>query len=182
MRIRLNDDEIEVAERIAAARMTDDTRRRSPDRPTARNPAAQRRGAVGEVAAARFLRGAGFEVQKGYELDEETESDLTVNGNRLEVMTAQILHRERTGFCVPPNKLWAARRRGAIGYLFVGTGPEEYPSEVEIQAAAMVDDIDADPARMTYVSNPNYAVENFVVRPELLLDPEDLIEQLRGLV
>lgn len=180
MEISLSDEEVKFAETMAQARLTEQGRRQSPDRPTSRNPNAQRRGAVGEIAAASFLEKSGCTVVTGYEEDRVGDSDLTVDGIRVEVMTAQRAHREKTGFCVPPNKLWAARQRGAIGYLFVGTGPETSPRKAVIQGGVILQNVDADPARETFVSRPENAVNNHVIREEHLLSAEEFVDYLRG--
>lgn len=179
--VTLTDEELAAAEKIAAARLSDPNRRLSPDRPTARNTVSQRRGAVGEIAATKFLRENGFEVEPGFETDNPAESDLAVGGNRIEVMTAQIAHRDKTGFCVPPNKLRAARSRRAVGYLFVGTGPEEHPRTVVVQGAVRLERVDADPCRDTWVSSPKWSVTNFVVRDEDLYSPREFVDLLREL-
>lgn len=173
MRVELTDEELQHAESLAEARLHEPSRRRSPDRPTARNIESQRRGAVGEIAAARLLREQGFEVVAGFERDAEDECDLKANGLGLEVMTARIAHRHKTGFCVPPNKLWAAQRRRAIGYIFMGTGPESHPRVVEAQRGVLLEHVDLDPVQSTFVNNPNSPVDNYVVRPENLIPPED---------
>lgn len=169
-----------MAELLANERMGDPARRQSPDRPTSRNLIAQRRGAIGELVAARYLRDNGFQVEAGFESDHRSQSDLTADGHRIEVMTAQISHRERTGFCVPPNKLWAARQRQAVGYLFVGTGSEESPQGATVQGGVRIEHVDADDPRDTYVNNPAYAVNNYVIRGEDMVQPAEFLELLRG--
>ena len=181
VRVRLTESELAAAETVAVARLQDDQRRHSPDRRTARNPVSQRRGAVGEIAATKFLRANGFEVEPGFESDNPAESDLAVSGHRVEVMTAQVAHRQKTGFCVPPNKLWAARQRGAVGYLFVGTGPEERPQDVVVQGAVRLENVDADPPRETWVSSPRSSAINHVVRDEDICSPHEFVELLRQL-
>lgn len=93
-------------------------------------------------------------------------------------MTAQIEHRVVTGFCVPPNKLAAARKRNAWGYLFVGTGREVPCDRVLIQAAIQLVHVDADPPRHTSVSPTSPSVLNHVMRKEHLLDPSLLLKSL----
>lgn len=179
MRIELTDDEIAAAEVLANARRNEAARRHSPDRPTSKGLVSQRRGAIGELVAAKYLRQGGLSVEAGFEEDLRGHSDLTAGGCRIEVMTAQIAHRAKTGFCVPPNKLWAARQREAMGYLFVGTGPEDHPRGAWIQGGVRLENVDADPPRDTFVSNPKYAVQNHVIRESDMLQPAEFLELLR---
>lgn len=175
--VTISEFELAEAKELARARLEESSRRRSPDRPTARNTPAQIRGAVGEIAAARWLQDEGCEVDRGFEADAD-EPDIRANGAGLEVMTAQISHREVTGFCVPPNKLWAARQRRAAGYLFVGTDDSAEPTTVWVQAFARVDDVDLDEPRHTSVRPGSFSVLNHVVRPELLMTPAELVRVL----
>lgn len=127
---------LEKAKHLAAARMNEPSRRLSPDRPSARNLASQIRGAVGELIVAEWLRSHNFELSEGFIDDKIHKSDIVVNGLSIEVMTAKIEDRIKTGFCVPPNKLNAARRRGAWGYIFVGTNSDSPPQKVLLQSVA----------------------------------------------
>ena len=167
------------ATRLAEARLNDPGRRLSPDRKSARNMQSQIRGALGELVATMWLESCGFEHDRGFENDSMAASDLTVNGVSIEVMTAKIGDRLKTGFCVPPNKLAAARSRGAWGYLFIGTDDLAPPRRLLVQGAVRIDDVDSMPPRMTYVNNPAYSVLNHVVEDHLLLKPERLVEALR---
>lgn len=167
------------AMRLAEARLTEPGRRLSPDRPTARNVAAQLRGALGELGAVGWLRGLDFPVECGFESDDVRRTDVNVGGVRLEIMTAQIAHREITGFCVPPNKLQAARLRRAWGYLFLGTGPENPCERVCVQAAIEIARVDALPPRFTRVSAYSLQVLNHVMRTEDLLSAPQFVDQLR---
>ncbi len=175
--IRLNDSEMEQARGLAHARATEAERRRSPDRPTSANAPAQLRGAVGEAAAAKWAEGEGYAVERGFEADED-EPDLRISGVGFEVMTAQVRHREVTGFCVPPNKLWAHKQRGVRGYVFVGTGSEQAPQEVEIQALCRIEDVDVEPARPTSVRPGGKPVDNYVIPDDRLLAPDQLKDLL----
>lgn len=177
--IQVDADDIAHAHRLAEARMADPSRRLSPDRPTARNMNAQIRGALGELAAVKWLRANGMQPGAGFEADSMHSSDLQVGDVRLEIMTAQIAHREITGFCVPPNKLAAARKRSAWGYLFVGTGREVPCEQLLIQAAVALAYVDADSPRHTAVSPSSPSVLNHVMRAEHLLQPEALLRVLR---
>lgn len=179
VRVVLSDEDMELADRLAFARLHEASRRQSPDRPTARNPKAQFRGAAGEIACRKWLEGEGFILEGGFLEDRASDADLVVSGVSIEVMTAQVAHRAITGFCVPPNKLAAARRRNAWGYLFAGTGGEDRPNVVEIQGGVRSHDVDLDPARETRVSERSPSVLNFVVRPESLLLPGDVVVALR---
>lgn len=160
---------------LAEARLTG--RQHSPTRPNASSLASQYRGAAGEVAAARWLVDEGFAVNRGFKHD-NGQPDLEVNGWGIEVMSAQVSHREATGFCVPPNKLWAARQRDALGYLFVGLPPEEYSPRVWIQAFTYTGQVDADPVTNTSASPGGTAIPNHVVRSEHLYSPEHLLDTL----
>lgn len=172
--IELTDAELQQAHELAAARLNDSERRRSPDRPTSRNPTAQVRGACGEIAAAKWLRAEGFEVREGFLVDED-DPDLTADGIGLEVMTAQVAHREITGVCVPPNKLWAARQRGAAAYVFVGTGGEAEPRRVYIQHLCRLEDVDRENTpQPTQVHAHSPAVDNYVIPADRLLDPAEI--------
>lgn len=178
MWIEIDEAEVEGARRLATARLVEVARQQSAHRPTARNQAAQFRGAAGELAARKWVISADIHVESGFELDLPQHSDLTVGDQRIEIMTAQIAHREVTGFCVPPGKLNAARRRRALGYLFVGTGPEQEPRRFLIQGFAPIDVIDRHSARQTRVSERSPSVLNFVVSEEDLLAPGELIDRL----
>jgi hypothetical protein len=171
--IGFNNKDREQAEALADARLGDSARRLSPDRLTARNRAAQLRCAYGEIGAAKWLRDQGFQVETGFVDDHVHKCDLSVAGVGCEVMTAQIAHRQITGFCVPPNKLGAARHRGAWGYIFVGTGSETPPLRVCIQGAVVLGKVNADPPRLTRVSAHSVPVLNHVIRPTDLLSPLD---------
>jgi len=179
MIVEIDDAEAKRAEGIATSRLEEQSRWHSRHRPTSRNLTSQLRGAIGEIAAVKWLRSEGLTVEAGFENDERDDSDLTVDGLRIEIMTAQIRHREITGFCVPPNKLWAARKRGAIGYLFIGTDGSPQPREALIQSGVKIDDVDADPPRETFI-NPKFPVVNFVIRESDLLSPGALVEMIRG--
>ena len=171
---------LEQATRLAEARLNDPRRRLSPDRKSARNIQSQIRGALGEIVATMWLEESGFRNERGYENDEVSSTDLTVNGVCIEVMTAKRGDRLRTGFCVPPNKLAAARSRGAWGYLFVGTDDFAPPRRLCIQGAVKARDVDSQPARMTYVNNPDYAVLNFVVEDRNLVEPLRFLREIGG--
>jgi hypothetical protein len=177
--VTLTAEELDVARYLAELRLTEQSRHHSQHRPTSRNLTAQLRGAVGELACRKWLISERFEVDAGFVEDLASESDLSISGRRVEVMTAQIRHREVTGFCVPPNKLSAARTRGAWGYIFVGTGSESTPTTVYIQAAVRLDAVDLDPPRETAVSSTSLAVLNHVVRSTSLLDPLDFLAAMR---
>lgn len=168
--IEIDDAEVEEARHLADARLSDVGRHQSVHRPTSRNAAAQFRGAAGELAARRWLRSNGFNVSSGFELDLPLDSDLTVGSIRIEVMTAQISHREITGFCVPPSKLKAAVRRGAVGYLFVGTGQEVEPRRFLMQGFCRLDVVDRVPPVETRVHNSSPGVLNHVV-PNTNIEP-----------
>ena len=166
------------ATRLANARLTEDGRRLSPDRPSARNLDSQIRGAVGELVVAEWLRSHKFSPAEGFLDDEMHDSDLIIKGISIEVMTAKIDDRIKTGFCVPPNKLSAARRRGAWGYIFVGTNSDSPPRKVLLQSVAELVYVDSMPPRHTYVNNPHYSVLNYVVEPRNLKSPSELIDFL----
>ena len=168
------------ATRLAEARLNEPGRRLSPDRKSARNLQSQIRGALGELVATMWLESHGFGHERGFETDSISASDLTVNGVSIEVMTAKIGDRTKTGFCVPPNKLAAARSRGAWGYLFIGTDDLAPPERLLVQGAVRIEDVDSQPPRMTFVNNPAYSVLNHVVEEQLLLQPARLVEVLRS--
>lgn len=175
--VAISEHDLAQAKELARARLEESNRRRSPDRQTARNTPAQIRGAVGEIAVARWLHDEGFAVECGFETDGD-DPDIRANGVGLEVMTAQIEHREITGYCVPPNKLWAARQRRVVGYLFVGTDASDEPATVWIQAFCSIDDVDADEPRHTSVRPGSPSVLNHVIRSEHLHSPADLLDDL----
>lgn len=165
------------AERMADARMVEAARRQSPDRPSARNLPAQYRGALGELVAARWFTSLGFEVRHGFASDAWQRPDLTVNDVGVEVMTAQLHHRAATGFCVPPNKLWAARQREAAGYLFVGLDPGD-AGVVWLQGWVRERDVDTDEPRLTSVRPEGHSVLNYVVPADLVRPVGDLLADL----
>ena len=173
------DDQV-AALRLAEARLSDGARHLSPHRATSRNLPAQLRGALGEVVAVRWLRSTGFMVERGFESDEIWCTDLIADGVRIEVMTAQVAHRAITGFCVPPNKLAAARLRRAWGYLFMGTGAEHPCNRVLVQAAIELAYVAAVDPVSTRVSERSLPVLNHVMKPEHLLAPEVFVERLRA--
>jgi len=178
--VEIDDIDVETARQLALARLTEVQRQQSVHRPTARNVKAQYRGAAGELAARNWLRSRGLSVDSGFEDDRPQDSDLTVGGHRIEVMTAQIAHRRVTGFCVPPGKFRAAQRRGAIGYLFIGTGPEDEPRRFLVQGFCQLSRVAlADPVP-TRVSERSPAVTNHVVAPENIDHPELLLAALEG--
>jgi len=175
----IDDVDVETARRLALARLNEEQRHMSVHRPTARNKSAQFRGAAGELAARRWLVANGFVSESGFEMDLPTASDLTVGTTRIEVMTAQIAHREVTGFCVPPSKLRAATRRGAVGYLFVGTGPEKEPRRFLMQGFCRLGDVGAVAATHTRVSARSPSVLNHVVPADKMQPVDQLINLLR---
>jgi len=164
--------DLEHAACLARARMDELERQTSTHRPSARNFVSQLRGAIGEIGSVRWLEANGLHPDAGFESDRPGDTDITVNGVRLEVMTGQVAHRAAFGFCVPPGKLAAARRRGAWGYVFAGVGPSARPTRVLIQAVTPARCVDLDPAREVGV------MLNFVIRPEALSPPERLIAML----
>jgi len=173
--------DIEDATAIAEQRLDASAgRQHSVTRPTSGNLPAQIRGALGEIAVERWLARNELPVTSGgWKEDKPFDCDVTVGPTKLEIMTAQIAHREKTGFAVPPRKLAAARRRGASGYVFVGTGPESPPRKALIQAFTPVEFVDLDEVTLTSVSGREGSwVENHVVRPEHLLDPARLLAGL----
>jgi hypothetical protein len=175
----IDDIDVETARRLALARLNENQRHMSAHRPTARNNSAQFRGAAGELAARRWLLANGFVSEDGFETDLPTASDLTVGTTRIEVMTAQIAHREVTGFCVPPSKLKAATRRGAVGYLFVGTGPELEPRRFLMQGFCRLEDVGGVAAIHTRVSEHSPSVLNHVVPAGKMQPVDELIKLLR---
>ncbi len=166
------------ARHLAEERLTNPARQGSPHRPSARNPLAQLRGAAGELAVRQWAEDNGWRVVRGYE-DDEDRPDIVVAGTSFEIMTARIDHREVTGFCVPPNKLRTARRRGVWGYLFVGTDASSVPSALLLQGACALAHVDADAARETWVGT-SPRVLNHVVRPEHLVGMDEVAAMLRG--
>ena len=178
--IEIDETDIETARRLALARLNEPQRHLSVHRPTARNLAAQYRGAAGEIAAGRWLGSNDFDIESGFMTDLSPASDLTVGTTRIEVMTAQIAHREVTGFCVPPNKLNAATWRGSVGYLFVGTGPEQEPRRFLMQAFCLLEDVGRVAAIHTRVSEHSPSVLNHVVPADKLQPVDELIELLRA--
>lgn len=168
----LSEEEQTQAMDLAESRLTDGEL--SPTRPSASSLASQHRGAVGEMATAKWLRDEGHAVEECFCVDQIEKPDIIVNGLGIEVMTAQAHHREMTGFCVPPNKLWAARQRDAIGYLFVAMPVEEYATTAWIQAFAYTAEVDVDPPVETSVRPGGTGVMNYMIRPENLYSPEHL--------
>lgn len=167
------------ARTIAEARLHDAARRLSPDRPTARNLDSQMRGALGEIVAETWLQSVSRDVKSGFEVDRIAETDLTVDKVGVEVMTAKVADRVRTGFCVPPNKLAAARSRRAWGYLFVGSDDLAPPRRMWVQGAVRIQEVDTARARETYVNNPRFSVLNFVIEEHYLLTPEQFLDDIR---
>lgn len=174
--VEIDDSDVETARRLALARLVEVQRQQSVHRPTARNPKAQYRGAAGELAARNWFRSNGFSVETGFEEDRPGDSDLTIYGRRIEVMTAQIAHRHTTGFCVPPGKLRAAERRNALGYLFIGTGPEQEPRNFLIQGFSELSHVGLSDPVPTRVSERSPAVLNHVVAPQYIERPEYLLK------
>jgi len=176
--VEIDEIDVETARRLALARLVEVQRQQSAHRPTSRNPVAQYRGAAGEIAARKWIRLNGIEVESGFEADKPTDSDLTVGSIRIEVMTAQIEHRKVTGLCVPPGKFRAAARRGAVGYLFVGTGPEREPRRFLIQNFCKLAVVDLNEPVYTRVSDQSPAVLNYVVSANAAEPPYELIRLL----
>lgn len=172
---------LERATKLAQARLTESHRRLSPDRKSARNLQSQIRGALGEIVGALWLSENQLLTERGFEDDMPFASDLAVRGIPIEVMTAKIGDRDKTGFCVPPNKLRAAQARGAWGYLFIGTDDHSPPRRLLVQAVTRVDLVDTRPPRETFVNNPAFAVLNYVIEPQNLQSPTVLVEHLRQL-
>jgi len=179
--IDVSDAVIRKAERLATARLTEAGRRLSPDRPTSRNSRSQIRGAVGELVVADWLRSLKFALSEGFLDDKVHDSDINVKGISIEVMTAKIEDRIRTGFCVPPNKWEAASRRNAWGYVFVGTNSDSPPRWVLLQGVAELSDIALNPPKLTFVNNPDLAIENYIVEPRCLKSPSYLVQVLSGI-
>jgi hypothetical protein len=175
--------DIEDATEIAKLRLDASSgRQHSVTRPTSGNLPAQIRGALGEIAVERWLARNELPVTAGgWKEDRPLDCDVTVGTTRIEIMTAQIAHREKTGFAVPPGKLNAARRRGASGYVFVGLGPEMPPRRALIQAFAPIAIVDSSEVTLTSVSERDGSwVQNHVIPGELLLEPERLLSGLRS--
>lgn len=172
---------LDKATELAHARLTEPNRRLSPDRKSARNLNSQIRGALGEIVGSVWLAENQLLSNRGFEDDTPFVSDITVRGVPIEVMTAKIGDRLKTGFCVPPNKLRAARARSAWGYLFIGTDDDSPPRRLLVQAVAHVDLVDTQPPRETFVNNPAFSVLNYVVEPHNVKSPSTLIDYLRQL-
>ena len=166
---------LKQAREIAEARLHDSSRRLSPDRPTARNLQSQIRGALGEIVAREWLSRYVLHIESGFLEDHVSQTDLSIGNLGVEVMTAKVNDRKQTGFCVPPNKLAAARSRRAWGYLFVGSDNLVPPQMMTIQFAVRLEDVDSAPARHTYVNNPSFRVLNFVVEEDRLMTPEEFL-------
>lgn len=177
---RVSDESRIEAVRIAELRLSDTSRHLSRHRPTARNLTSQVRGALGELYACQWLSDNDLEVETGFREDLVGSCDIDVGGRRIEVMTAKISDREKTQFCVPPGKLKAARNRGAWGYLFVGTDDARDCQVVTIQGGIELHRIEAFPRAMTYVSRPEFAVENHVIPHASLLTPDDVLAMLKS--
>lgn len=173
--IELDEREQAFAAELGRRRIDELSRHTSPDFKPSLNPMGQARGAAGEIATAKWLRQAGFNVAEGFVEDDPTQCDITVNGFRVEVMTTRVADRAITGTCVPPGKLRAARRRGAWGYVFAATEDDDL-ARVLIQAVAVCDDIDHDPSRVTSVGSASR--ENYVVRESHLSHPSTLLTLL----
>jgi len=174
--------DIEDATEIAKLRLDASAgRQHSVTRPTSGNLPAQIRGALGEIAVERWLARNQMPVTAGgWKEDRPFDCDVSIGSTRLEIMTAQIAHREKTGFAGPPRKLVAARRRGASGYVFVGVGPEMPPSRALIQAFVPIAVVDSNPVTLTSVSGRDGSwVENHVIPDGELLDPSRLLAGLR---
>lgn len=180
--IDVSDTIISKATRLATVRLNEPRRRSSPDRPSARNLDSQIRGAVGELVVAEWLRSFNFVLSEGFLDDEMHDSDIAVKGVSVEVMTAKVGDRIKTGFCVPPNKLSAARRRNAWGYIFVGTDYDSPPRRVLLQGVVEISNIDTMLPRETFVNSPDFSILNYVVEPCYLKSPSYLIQILSGAV
>lgn len=156
------------------------TRHLSPDRPHTGNPTSQLRGALGEVVAARWLWEQKYQLDCGFLTDASDKPDITIDGCGIEVMTAQFSQRQRVGFAVPPNKLWAAERRGAAFYLFVGVGAEFPPNVVLIQAFAWVKDVAKCPVVDTQLRPDIPVIRNHVIPAAALFEPDGLRQAMEG--
>ncbi len=178
VQITLTPASLAEARHLAEERLTNPARHGSPHRPSARNPLAQLRGAAGELAVTQWAEDNGWRVVRGYQ-DDEDRPDIVVAGISFEIMTARIDDREVTGFCVPPDKLRTARRRGVWGYLFVGTDASSVPSALVLQGACALAHVDADAARPTCVRKSR-RVLNHVVRSEHLVGMDEVAAILRG--
>lgn len=163
------------AVRLAEIRLSQSTRWHSAHRITARNMNSQVRGALGEIVLKSYLTDVFGSVNgAGSDDDIVALTDVAFPRGSFEIMTAQIRHREITGFCVPPGKLRAAKARSADGYVFVGT--DSYPETrfICVQAWVEIGNIDSKPPRPTSVSASSIAVSNFVVEPQFLRNPMEL--------
>jgi hypothetical protein len=163
------------ANRLAEVRLSQSARWHSPHRITARNINSQIRGALGEIVLKAYLTDIFGSVNgSGSDDDDVALTDVSFPRGSFEIMTAQIRHREITGFCVPPGKFAAAKARSADGYVFVGT--DSYPETRFICVQAWIDigHIDTRPPRLTSVSESSIAVTNFVVEPQFLRNPREL--------
>ena len=160
---------------LAEQRLKDATRWHSAHRITSRNLTSQFRGALGEVAlVAHLMKLYGTVDPTGSEMDDVRSTDVVFPRGSFEIMTAQVAHRLKTGFCVPPNKLRAAQARSADGYIFVGTDSSPETQQIFVQAWAPIAVIDVGPSKVTSVSANSPGVENFVVEHADLRNPVQL--------
>jgi hypothetical protein len=157
---------------------------KSRNRWSSTNLRAQRRGALSELGAARWLVQAGWSVRRGFLDDATGEHDITVLVDGLprwgiEVMGAQAAHRALTGACVPPDKARSAANRRKVpllGYLFVSYGPEPVPDALCIDGFAWIAEVRGAPVRFTEVGSRGCL--NHVIPLEALHRPEALLSAM----
>lgn len=134
---------LKEADAVLARRAWLPAERKSPTGPGSRSRRSQRRGALSEAAAARWLESHGFSIQRGYSHDTLGMPDIVILVNGLprlglEVMGAQERHREQTGACVPRNKVLNASRRHpwTPAFLLASYGDEPVPQVITITGFA----------------------------------------------
>jgi hypothetical protein len=131
---------------------------------------------LGEYAAAKWIKQSlkQSSIGEGFMSDGPSASDLTIDDVKLEVMTALREHQIHYGYCVPPRKLQAAKRRGSLGYLFVTINDRSVRDRATIDWYCNVNDVSKTPSILQ-----ENGIRNHVCQPRDLLHPEELLEQLR---
>ena len=173
----LSQEEIAAIYSLAKERFENPARKHSPTRHNARSIESQYRGALGEYAASKWIADVlkKDHFGKGFLDDVPTESDLTIGGRRIEVMTALREHQIYYGYCVPPNKLQAAKNRGSSGYLFVTVEGRSVRDRATIDWYCEISKVDRKP----FVLQDN-GIKNYICQAQDLVHPMVMIDQIKG--
>lgn len=172
----MSEEEMTAIYSLAKERFENPMRKHSPTRYNARSIDSQYRGALGEYAASKWVTHVLGEenLGEGFLDDVPSESDLTIGGRRIEVMTALREHQIYYGYCVPPSKLQAAKNRGSLGYLFVTVEGRSVRDRATIDWYCDISNVDNEP----YIVQDN-GIKNYICQTQDLVHPTKLVEQFK---